>query len=69
MLFRSRVLDPDRPRPFAVPWPWVVAPLGAAACLFVMLGLPGQAWTRFAAWLAVGLAVYAGYGMSHSRLR
>src|SRR3954454_16180250 len=39
-----RVKEPDRPRPFKVPFPWVVAPLGAVACLFVMVGLPREAW-------------------------
>ena len=33
-----RVVEPDRPRPFRVPGVWVVAPLGIAACLFVMAG-------------------------------
>ena len=35
-----RVKEPDRPRPFRVPFVWVVAPLGVAACLFIMVGLP-----------------------------
>jgi len=64
-----RVKEPDRPRPFRVPLVWVVAPLGIAACLFVMLGLPRQAWERFAIWLAIGIAIYAAYGYRHSRLR
>ena len=64
-----RVIEPDRPRPFRVPAVWVVAPLGIAACLFVMAGLPRQAWERFGIWLLVGIACYAGYGYRHSRLR
>ena len=64
-----RVKEPDRPRPFKVPFVWVLAPLGVAACLFVMAGLPVQAWERFAAWLAIGTAIYFGYGYRHSRLR
>lgn len=64
-----RVREPERPRPFKVPFVWVVAPLGAAACLFVMAGLPRQAWERFAVWLALGAAVYLVYGYRHSRLR
>jgi APA family basic amino acid/polyamine antiporter len=64
-----RVTEPDRPRPFRVPFVWVVAPLGMAACLFVMIGLPRQAWERFAVWLLIGAVVYAGYGYRHSRLR
>ena len=64
-----RVKEPDRPRPFRVPFVWVVAPLGVAACLFIMIGLPYQAWERFAIWLVIGAAIYALYGYRHSRLR
>jgi APA family basic amino acid/polyamine antiporter len=64
-----RRTDPARARPFRVPWVWIVAPLGAAACLFVMFGLPGSAWKRFAVWMAIGLALYAFYGYRNSRLR
>jgi APA family basic amino acid/polyamine antiporter len=64
-----RVTEPMRPRPFKVPFVWFVAPLGMAACLFVMGGLPPQAWSRFAGWLAIGAAIYALYGYRHSRLR
>ncbi len=64
-----RLKEPDRPRPFRVPLVWVVAPLGVAACVFVMVGLPAQAWERFGIWLAIGAAIYAAYGYRHSRLR
>jgi APA family basic amino acid/polyamine antiporter len=64
-----RVLEPDRPRPFKVPVVWVIAPLGVAACIFIMVGLPTQAWTRFGWWLAVGLLIYVVYGYRHSKLR
>ena len=63
-----RVMEPDRPRPFRVPLVWVVAPLGAAACVFIMVGLPHQAWERFGIWLALGLALYFAYGFWNSRL-
>ena len=64
-----RVKEPDRPRPFRVPFVWILAPLGMAACVFVMIGLPNQAWVRFAWWLAIGLLLYFAYGVRHSRLR
>jgi APA family basic amino acid/polyamine antiporter len=64
-----RVTEPERPRPFKVPFVWVVAPLGALACAFVMYGLPKQAWERFGIWLAVGIVLYFAYGYSNSRLR
>ncbi len=63
-----RVTEPQRPRPFRVPLVWLVAPLGAAACVFIMVGLPYQAWERFGIWLAAGLGLYFAYGFRHSRL-
>jgi len=63
-----RVRRPDLPRPFRVPFVWPVAIAGAAACLYVMRGLPATAWTRFGIWLIVGLGLYFLYGVRHSRL-
>jgi APA family basic amino acid/polyamine antiporter len=63
-----RVKEPGRERPFKVPFVWVVAPLGAAACLFVMVGLPRQAWERFGIWLVVGAVLYASFGYRNSKL-
>jgi APA family basic amino acid/polyamine antiporter len=62
-----RIKDPDRPRPFRVPAVWVVAPLGAAACIYVMVGLPATAWVRFGTWMALGLVVYALFGYRNAR--
>jgi APA family basic amino acid/polyamine antiporter len=64
-----RVKEPNRPRPFKVPFAWVTAPLGVAACLFVMKGLPVQAWERFGLWLGAGLLIYLAYGFRNSHLR
>ncbi len=64
-----RLTQPDRPRPFRVPFIWPVAVLGAAACIYVMRGLPVHAWERFGIWLVIGLMLYAGYGYRHSKLR
>jgi APA family basic amino acid/polyamine antiporter len=64
-----RLRDPDRPRPFRVPFVWLVAPLGAVACLGVMLGLPPTAWYRFGVWMALGTLIYLLYGVRHSKLR
>jgi len=63
-----RVKEPGRERPFKVPFVWVVAPLGAAACLFVMVGLPRQAWERFGIWLVIGAVLYASFGYRNSKL-
>ena len=64
-----RYTEPDRPRPFRVPFVWPVCLGGAAACLFVMKGLPPLAWVRFGWWLAIGLLIYVAYGYRHSVLR
>ena len=42
---------------------------GAAACIFIMVGLPYQAWERFGIWLLLGLVLYFAYGYRHSTLR
>jgi APA family basic amino acid/polyamine antiporter len=66
MLRRS---DPHLERPFKMPWmPWVPI-LGALICLLQMLGLPLSTWIRLVVWLAVGLAVYFGYGRGSAAKR
>jgi APA family basic amino acid/polyamine antiporter len=64
-----RYKEPDRPRPFRVPFAWPVCVLSAAGCLFIMYGLPGAAWERFGIWLAIGLVLYCFYGYCFSRLK
>src|SRR5437773_367408 len=64
-----RLTEPARPRPFRVAWVWVVAPPSVVLCVYVMFGLPGETWIRFAVWLAIGLALYVGYGFKHSKIR
>ncbi|MFN0244435.1 MAG: amino acid permease [Planctomycetota bacterium] len=54
-----RVKRPDAPRPFRVPAVWLVAPLGAGACIYTMFGLPAMAWQRFGIWLVIGIGLYA----------
>src|SRR5436305_1137101 len=64
-----RHIDPERPRPFRVPFVHVVGIGGALLCVFVMKGLPSLAWVRFGWWLVIGLALYFAYGYGHSTLR
>jgi APA family basic amino acid/polyamine antiporter len=65
-----RRTNPNLVRPFKTPgMPWVPI-LGALICLAQMAGLPGTTWIRLLVWLAVGLAIYFGYGrVSAERLR
>ena len=63
-----RYKEPERPRPFRVPFVWPVCVLSAAGCVYIMLGLPQTAWERFTIWLVIGLLLYATYGYRHSKL-
>ncbi|GAA2871717.1 amino acid permease [Streptosporangium fragile] len=59
---------PDLPRAFRTPLVPLVPILSVLACLYLMLNLPVETWLRFAAWMVVGVVIYAGYGYRHSRL-
>jgi len=52
--------------------PWHLSPAvpicGILSCLFLMIGLPLETWARLVIWLVIGLAIYLGYGRSHSTL-
>ncbi len=64
-----RRTQPDLHRPFRCPWvPWL--PLATiAACLYLMSGLGLETWVRLGLWMLVGLAIYALYGVRHSRVQ
>ncbi|MFD0936371.1 APC family permease, partial [Methylobacterium trifolii] len=62
-----RRTDPGRPRPFRVPAAPLVAGLGILSCLALMASLPGETWLRLAVWLALGLAIYLGWGRENAR--
>jgi len=64
-----RYKNPGAPRPFRVPVPLVICPLGVIGCLALMLSLPPHNWYRLFIWMAVGLVIYACYGYWHSRIR
>jgi APA family basic amino acid/polyamine antiporter len=65
-----RFTNPTAVRPFRCPAAALVAILGFAMCLYLMVdGLSGATWIRFVLWFAVGLGVYAAYGYRNSLLR
>jgi APA family basic amino acid/polyamine antiporter len=64
-----RYKEPDRTRPFKVPFgAWPLPMLGAVSCIFLMYYLPPTSWWRFIAWLLLGLAVYLSYSYSKSEI-
>ena len=65
LVLRKR--SPELERPFKTPFVPYVPILGAATCLFLMLGLPPHTWIRFVVWLAIGLIIYFAYGHKHTR--
>ncbi len=63
-----RYTDPDIPRPFRTPLVPLVPLLGVGSCLYLMQALPIDTWARLIVWMAIGIAIYFGYGRKHSKL-
>ena len=63
-----RVRRPDLPRPFRAPFSPLTPVLGILISLAMMLGLPRDTWLRLLIWLVVGMAIYFGYSIRHSKL-
>jgi APA family basic amino acid/polyamine antiporter len=64
-----RRTDRSRPRPFRVPFVPLFPILGVFFCAALMLSLPLETWGRFFVWLAIGMLIYFGYSVRHSKLR
>jgi APA family basic amino acid/polyamine antiporter len=64
-LRRSR---PEVERPFRVPFVPVLPIASVLASVWLMLNLQTATWLRFGAWMVVGLVVYFGYSVRHSRV-
>ena len=63
-----RVRRPELPRAFRTPWVPLVPILGIGFSIWLISGLPLHTYERFGIWLLLGLIVYFGYGIRHSRL-
>ncbi|MEI7036844.1 amino acid permease [Fulvimonas yonginensis] len=77
-----RVRKPQLQRSFRTPALWLVAPAGMLFSLFLIIGwpwvqdgrfillggLPAITIERFVVWMILGLVIYFGYGIRHSRL-
>jgi len=64
-----RKTNPDAPRPYRTPLVPIVPILGVLVCFAMMYSLNIETWYRLVIWLAIGLAIYFGYGIKHSHLR
>src|SRR5881409_1760009 len=63
-----RVREPNLPRVFKTPWVWFVAPAGAFSAAYLMKSLPWRTWERLIIWFVIGMVLYFGYGVWHSKL-
>jgi APA family basic amino acid/polyamine antiporter len=58
--------EPERRRGFRVPFVPLFPLISVALCLGLMSGLTVITWIRFFVWLAMGFAIYFGYGRHRS---
>jgi APA family basic amino acid/polyamine antiporter len=60
---------PDLERPFRTPLVPLVPILGMGLSFYLMVSLPLLTWEVLVIWLAVGLIIYFGYSVRHSRVQ
>jgi len=63
-----RVRQPDLPRVFRAPMPWVVGLIAIGGCIYLFFSLPAMTQNRFLIWNLIGVVVYLAYGARKSRL-
>ncbi|MGH8032661.1 MAG: amino acid permease [Luteimonas sp.] len=66
LVLRKR--SPEIPRAFRTPWVPFIPLVGIGFSIWLISGLPVHTYERFLIWMAVGLLVYLGYGIRHSKL-
>jgi APA family basic amino acid/polyamine antiporter len=64
-----RVRQPELHRPFKTPFVPVVPILGMITAIYLMTTLPLITWTVMVSWLLVGLVIYFGYSVRHSKVQ
>jgi APA family basic amino acid/polyamine antiporter len=63
-----RVRHPDMKRPFKTPGGFFVPVLGVIFCMFLIIfGLETETYLRFVGWLVLGMLIYFGYSLKHSK--
>ncbi len=64
-----RKTDPDRHRPFKIPFMPLIPILGITVCVVMMYGLGRHNWERLLYWMAAGFVIYLSYGIKNSIVR
>lgn len=63
-----RIRKPDLPRAFRTPLVPLIPLIGIAFSIWLLAELAAITWLVFLVWLSLGLLVYFGYGIRHSKL-
>ncbi len=63
-----RIRKPDLPRAFRTPWVPLVPLVGIGFSLWLLSELALVTWMVFVIWVSIGLVIYFGYGIRHSKL-
>jgi APA family basic amino acid/polyamine antiporter len=64
-----RVRHPEMKRPFKTPWVPLVPILGIVSALYLMTNLELITWEVMIGWLILGLLIYFGYSVKHSKVQ
>jgi APA family basic amino acid/polyamine antiporter len=54
--------EPDAPRTFRTPLPWITGTIGILGCAYLFYSLPSRTQLFFLAAQVIGLVLYAIYG-------
>jgi APA family basic amino acid/polyamine antiporter len=65
LMMRRR--DPDAPRTFRTPLPWIVGPIGILGCAYLFYSLPRYTQEWFLIWNVAGLILYFLFAASRAR--
>jgi len=63
-----RHTQPDIPRPFRIPFAWLICLAGVGSCLMLLSTMTMHNWMLMIGWTVIGFIIYAAYGYRHSRL-
>ena len=61
-MLTMRRREPDSPRKFTTPLPWLIGPFGILGCVYLFYSLPVKTQSYFLIWNAIGLVLYWIYG-------